>query len=68
MELDQPAKPVVDKMAEMGLIALATAEKVVRLLPPLNVKDGEIEEALDIMDDAFAEIHGAEAKQEETGA
>jgi len=68
MELDQPAKPLVDKMAEMGLIALATAEKVVRFLPPLNVKDGEIEEALDIIEDALAEIHGAQPAQEEAGA
>lgn len=68
MELDQPAKPLVDKMAEMGLIALATAEKVVRFLPPLNVKDGEIEEALDIIEDALAEIHGAQPAQEDAGA
>jgi acetylornithine/N-succinyldiaminopimelate aminotransferase len=68
MELDQPAKPLVDKMAEMGLLALATAEKVVRFLPPLNVKDGEIEEALDIIDDALAEIHGVAVSQEEASA
>lgn len=59
MELDQEAKPLVEKMAEMGIIALATAENVVRFLPPLNVKDAEIEEALDIIDDALADIHGA---------
>jgi acetylornithine/succinyldiaminopimelate/putrescine aminotransferase len=68
MELDQPAKPLVDKMADMGLLALATAEKVVRFLPPLNVKDGEIEEALDIIDDALAEIHGVTINQEEASA
>ncbi len=68
MELDQPAKPLVDKMAEMGLLTLATAEKVVRFLPPLNVKDGEIEEALDIIDDALAEIHGAETAKEDASA
>ena len=45
-------------MSEMGLLTLATAEKVVRFLPPLNVKDGEIEEALDIIEDALAEMHG----------
>jgi len=65
MELDQPAKPLVDVLAEMGLLALATAEKVVRFLPPLNVKDGEIEEALDIIEDALDQIHGVEAKADE---
>ncbi|MDD4872737.1 MAG: aspartate aminotransferase family protein [Kiritimatiellae bacterium] len=68
MELDQPAKPLVDAMAEMGLLALATADKVVRFLPPLNVKDGEIEEALDIIDDALAEIHGVAVNQEAVSA
>ena len=56
--LDQPVKPLCAKMAEAGLLTLATAENVVRLLPPLNVKDGEIEEALEIMDDCLAELHG----------
>ncbi|OGV70619.1 MAG: acetylornithine aminotransferase [Lentisphaerae bacterium RIFOXYA12_FULL_48_11] len=68
MEFDEPVKPLVDKMTEMGLIALATAEKVVRFLPPLNVKDGEIEEALDIIEDSLAEIYGSQTAQEEAGA
>jgi len=55
--LDGPAKPVVDMMANMGLLTLATAENVIRLLPPLNVKDSEIEEALDIMENCLAEWH-----------
>ncbi|MFO7535825.1 MAG: aspartate aminotransferase family protein [Kiritimatiellia bacterium] len=58
--LDQPAKPLVDALRGMGLIALATAETVVRFLPPLNVKDTEIAEALEIIEDAVAEWHGVE--------
>ena len=58
MVLDQPAKELVDKMTEIGLLTLATAENVVRMLPPLNIKDSEIEEALEIMDDCLAEMHG----------
>ncbi len=64
MVLDQPAKPLVDKMAEIGLLTLATAENVVRMLPPLNLKDNEIEEALEIMDDCLAEMHGVEQEEE----
>lgn len=56
--LDQPAKPLTARMAEEGLLTLPTAATVVRLLPPLNAKDAEIEEALDIMDDCLAEMHG----------
>ncbi|MBA4387606.1 MAG: aspartate aminotransferase family protein [Verrucomicrobia bacterium] len=64
MVLDQPAKPLVDAMAEMGLLTLATAEKVVRFLPPLNVTDNELEEALDIIEDALSEIHGVKPEGE----
>ena len=77
MVLDEPAKPLTTLMAEQGLLALATAEKVVRFLPPLNVTDNELEEALDIVDDCLAETHGVaepqdgeeeEAPQAEDGA
>ena len=63
--LDQPAKPLCDAMAEVGLLTLATAGNVVRMLPPLNVKDGELEEALEIIDDCLAEWHGAGADEDE---
>ncbi len=55
--LDSPAKEVVDRMRDLGLLALATAEKVVRLLPPLNVKDQEIDKALRIINKALREWH-----------
>jgi predicted acetylornithine/succinylornithine family transaminase len=56
--LDQPAKPIVESLRGMGVLALATGENVIRLLPPLTVKDAEIDEALDIIEDAVAEAHG----------
>jgi predicted acetylornithine/succinylornithine family transaminase len=60
VELNEPAKPLVQKLADMGLIALATHETVVRFLPPLNVKKAEVEEALEILDEAL----GAEGQSE----
>jgi len=66
--LDGPAKPLVDKMTDVGLLTLATAENVVRILPPLNVKDSEIEEAMDIMDECLAELHGAASDEDATPA
>jgi acetylornithine/N-succinyldiaminopimelate aminotransferase len=60
--LDKPAKELEAKLMEIGLLALATAEKVLRFLPPLNVKPGEIDEALEILDDVCAEWHGAPAE------
>lgn len=68
MVLDQPAKPLCDIMAGMGLLTLATAENVVRFLPPLNIKDNELEEALDIIYDALCESHGIKPEGEEDGA
>ena len=56
--LDQPVKPLTDRMAEMGLIAIPTNETIVRFLPPLNVKESELEEAMEIVEDALAESHG----------
>jgi acetylornithine/succinyldiaminopimelate/putrescine aminotransferase len=63
--LDQAAKPLVEAMAEVGLLAIATAENVVRFLPPLTVKDSEVEEALDIVDECLAEMHGVSVEEEE---
>jgi acetylornithine/succinyldiaminopimelate/putrescine aminotransferase len=51
--LDKPAAPLVDLLTEMGLLTLATAGNVVRMLPPLNVKQDEVNEALDILHDAL---------------
>lgn len=64
MVMDQPAKPLTDLLSEAGLLALPTAEKVVRFLPPLNVTDNELEEALDILDDCLAELHGVAQPEE----
>jgi len=58
IELDQAAKPIVDKLTENGLISVATGAHVVRFLPPLNVKQTEIDEALEIIDEVMAEVHG----------
>ncbi|MEI6563686.1 MAG: aspartate aminotransferase family protein [bacterium] len=58
--LDQSAKPVCQSLRDMGLLAIPTGENVVRFLPPLNIKSGDIDEALDIIDDALADMHGVE--------
>ncbi len=55
--LDQPAKDLAARLMDMGLLCLATAENVLRFLPPLNVKDTEIDEALDMLEDALADWH-----------
>ncbi len=54
--MDHDAKPLVERLADMGLLTLATAVNIVRFLPPLNVKPGEIEEALDMLEDCLFEM------------
>jgi acetylornithine aminotransferase/acetylornithine/N-succinyldiaminopimelate aminotransferase len=49
LDLDQPAKPIVLKCVEKGLLINAVQDRTLRLLPPLNVKRGEIREALGIL-------------------
>ncbi|NLN02672.1 MAG: acetylornithine transaminase [Lentisphaerae bacterium] len=63
--LDKPAKDLVTKCREMGLLCCMAGEKVVRFLPPLNVRDDELEEALDILDDALDMLYGEEAEEAE---
>jgi len=66
--LDGPAAPLTDLLTDMGLLTLATAGDVVRLLPPLNARDDEFEEALDMIDECLAEWHGGAADDVEPAA
>lgn len=73
MVLDQAAAPVTDILRDMGLLALATADNVIRFLPPLNVKDAELEEAIEMLDEALEIWHedlsaAAQAVAEAAGA
>ncbi len=61
--LDVPAVPLQKKLQEKGMLALATAGNVLRLLPPLNVTQKEIERALSLMGEACAELHDEMAEQ-----
>ncbi len=57
LELDQAAGPVCAILADMGMLTIPTAVTLVRLLPPLNVKDAELEEAVDMLDEALELWH-----------
>lgn len=47
--MDRPAKALENILTRKGLITLATAERVIRMLPPLNVSTGEMRKALKIL-------------------
>ncbi len=61
MVLNTPAKELEQKLIDMGLLCLATADYVIRFLPPLNVKSSEIEEALDMIADACEEFNSTKS-------
>ena len=49
IQLDRPGAGVVERCEKRGLLINCTANTVIRLLPPLNVKEKEIRAALDIL-------------------
>ena len=56
LELMHDAAPVVQEGLARGVIVNRTAERVVRLLPPLVITESEIDEALGRLDAAFAAV------------
>jgi len=56
LHLSVDAQPVVEASLKAGLLVNRTAEKVVRMLPPLVVSAADIEEAVGILDGALASI------------
>jgi acetylornithine aminotransferase/acetylornithine/N-succinyldiaminopimelate aminotransferase len=52
------AKEVVNACRDMGLLCCVAGAHVVRFLPPLNVKDGDLEEALEMIGEALEQLYG----------
>ncbi|MEX0719530.1 MAG: aspartate aminotransferase family protein [Balneolaceae bacterium] len=49
VELDKPARPVVDKMFEHKVLSNAAAGNVIRLVPPLVMTKEQIEQVVDVL-------------------
>ncbi len=56
IKLTVPAKDLVNKAMEKGLLLVGAGEQVVRLVPPLTVTGDEIDEALKIIATSLNEI------------
>jgi predicted acetylornithine/succinylornithine family transaminase len=56
LQLAVDAAPIIDTARERGLLVNRTDEKVVRLLPPLNVQAAEIDQAIDLLEAVFASV------------
>jgi len=62
LELTVDATPVIAGALKAGLLINRTAEKVVRMLPPLTVTRAEIDEAVTILDRVLASVETGETK------
>ena len=62
LHLSVDALPVIEASLKAGLLVNRTAEKVVRMLPPLTVTAAEIEEASRILDGALRSVSVEEVK------
>ena len=56
LQLKVDAGPIVDGARERGLIVNRTHEKVVRMLPPLNIEKADLDRAVEILDEVFAAV------------
>ena len=56
LQLNVDATPVIDSARERGLLVNRTDEKVVRLLPPLNISVADIDRAVEMLDSVFATV------------
>ncbi|QHI70046.1 aspartate aminotransferase family protein [Tichowtungia aerotolerans] len=54
--LNDSALPLQKKLQEKGLLTLATAVRVLRILPPLNVTVEDVEKAVALIEDACSEL------------
>ncbi len=56
IELDRPAKPMEEALRRHGLLAIATANTVIRFAPPLIITESDVRRALRIVKKACADI------------
>ena len=56
LQLTIDATPIVDGARDRGLIVNRTSEKVVRMLPPLNIDKADLDRAVEILDEVFAAV------------
>jgi len=63
VELDRPAAELVRKALDRGLLLNVTAERVIRLLPPLIINDAQVNEIADTVADIVLELITKDEKQ-----
>lgn len=62
VKIAPPVRDFVARLRDHKLLTVAASDNVLRLLPPLIVTEAEIEEAVSILSDAFAEFETESAR------
>ena len=62
VQLNQPAAPVVQRLLEEGVVTNATAETVLRLVPPLNISRSDLEIVIQKIKKVISEIEQNDIK------
>jgi acetylornithine/N-succinyldiaminopimelate aminotransferase len=60
IEFEYETKPLVTKMLEKGVLANATAETVLRFVPPLNIEYNDLKKVLEVMYQSIEELKANE--------
>lgn len=58
MELKESCRPIVEGCMRKGVLVNCTVEKVLRLVPPLVITLEEVQEALNVIEEAIVESYG----------
>lgn len=54
--LDRPAKDIINKALEKGLVLINAGEKVIRFLPPLVIQKSDVDEMISILRSSIDEL------------
>ena len=60
---EEEAKAVMDYCFRHGLLVIMAGRNVIRFIPPLNISEEEMDEGLDILEEAIAEVNSAATKR-----
>ena len=60
---EEEARAVMDYCFRHGLLVIMAGRNVLRFIPPLNISEEEMNEGLDIMEEAIAEVNSAATKR-----
>ena len=55
--MEEDAKPLAAKCIENGLVTICTNDYVLRFLPPLNINNSHVEEAVNLVEKSMSEVY-----------